>query len=94
MELPVPPTLSNSSHFVANMGKEAVVVIIDVNQSMNQPFESSEPHKTRLDCAKEVAIDIISDLMMQSKTNEVTVLALHTRETKNFLCADDDFDED
>jgi ATP-dependent DNA helicase 2 subunit 2 len=94
MELPVPPTLSNSSHFVANMGKEAVVVIIDVNQSMNQPFESSEPHKTRLDCAKEVAIDIISDLMMQSKTNEVTVLALHTRETKNFLCADEDFDED
>ncbi|KAL3912462.1 MAG: hypothetical protein SGARI_001143 [Bacillariaceae sp.] len=77
------------------MGKEAVVVIIDLNKSMNQPLdEASEPEKTRLDCAKEVAIDIISDLMIQSKTNEVTVVALRTKKTKNLLREDQEFDQE
>jgi ATP-dependent DNA helicase 2 subunit 2 len=72
------------------MGKEAVVVIIDANETMSRPIHAEDPDKTRLDCAKEVAIAMVSDLMIQSKTNEVTILVLHTKESKNFLCKEPD----
>jgi len=88
--------------------KEAVVLILDANESMakevstetnkckvddNEAIRSSSSppssppslHKTRFDCAKEVGIAIISDLMVRSKTNEVTILVLHTEETHNYF---------
>ncbi|KAG7343309.1 Ku70/Ku80 beta-barrel domain containing protein [Nitzschia inconspicua] len=76
------------------MGKEAVVVIIDSNATMSRPMRMKEPNKTRLDCAKEVAIAMVSDLMIQSKTNEVTVVVLNTKESRNFLCKDYDNDNE
>ena len=48
------------------MGKEAVVVIIDVNETMSRPIRAEEPDKSRLDCAKEVAIAMVSDLLIRS----------------------------
>lgn len=97
--------------------KEAVVLILDANESMakevsiettkctvdhNDAIRSSSPssppslHRTRFDCAKEVGIAIISDLMVRSKTNEVTVLVLHTEETNNYFFEEDigETDED
>jgi hypothetical protein len=77
------------------MVKEAVVVIIDANETMSRPIRAEDPNKARLDCAKEVAIAMVSDLMIQSKTNEVTVVVLHTKESRNFLCKEpDEIDDD
>jgi Ku70/Ku80 beta-barrel domain/Ku70/Ku80 N-terminal alpha/beta domain len=76
------------------MGKEAVVVIIDVNETMSCAIRAEDPGKSRLDCAKEVAIAMVSDLMIQSKTNEVTIVALHTEKSRNFLCQDPNEDEE
>ena len=91
--------------------KEAVVVILDANESMatkvtmladqnniandqgTQSITSSS--KTRFDCAKEASIAIICDLMVRSKTNEATVIVLHTETTNNhFYEEDDDTDDD
>jgi len=99
--------------------KEAVVLILDANQSMNTsvgtdtrvvnesnpslsspssfktPHSSSNALKTRFECTKEAAIAIIGDLMVRSKTNEVTVVVLHTEETSNYWSEKDNiFDDD
>ncbi len=58
--------------------KEAVVYIIDASSSMNRFYTSKE---TRLDCAKQAVVDSISDLMLQSKTNEVCVIVCKTKAT-------------
>ncbi|GAX19855.1 ATP-dependent DNA helicase 2 subunit 2 [Fistulifera solaris] len=58
--------------------KEAVVYIIDASSSMNRFYTSKE---TRLDCAKQAVIDSVSDLMLQSKTNEVCVIVCKTKAT-------------
>jgi len=41
--------------------------------------------QTRLDAAKEALIGLITDLMLQSKTNECGVIVLHTQKTKHHL---------
>jgi len=53
--------------------KEAVVLILDANESMAAMYD--DPH-SRFECAKNVCLDMISDLMIRSKTNEVAVLVL------------------
>jgi len=80
--------------------KEAVVLIIDANDSMAtevtvSPLSSplSSPN-TRFDCAKEVSIAIISDLIVRSKTNEATVVVLHTETTNNHFFEEGDDDDD
>eukprot|EP00536_Pseudo-nitzschia_multiseries_P003982 jgi/Psemu1/64406/estExt_Genemark1.C_640009 len=90
--------------------KEAVVLILDANESMlasvsvstgseqgnavasssSSSSSSSHAKKTRFDCAKEASIAILSDLMVRSKTNEATVVVLHTETTKNHFFHDDD----
>lgn len=61
-----------------NNMKEAVVYIIDASSSMNRFYTSQE---TRLECAKTAVIDSISDLMLQSVTNEVCVIVCKTEDT-------------
>jgi ATP-dependent DNA helicase 2 subunit 2 len=87
--------------------KEAVVLILDANDSMNKAPSYDDDSlttttTTRFDCAKRVALDMISDLMIQSKTNEVAVLVLKTKTTRHHFCEhdlgsstkDDDGDDD
>ena len=63
------------------------------NNNINPLVSPSASTKTRFDCAKEVCIAIISDLMFRSKTNEVTVLVLHTETTNNFHYEEKDSSE-
>ena len=58
--------------------------------SSSSSSSTSNTSNTRFECAKEAAIAIISDLMVRSKTNEVTVLVLHTEETHNYFYEKDD----
>lgn len=58
--------------------KEAVVLILDANSSMAQPYNGAQ---TRFDCAKQVCVDLICDLMVRSKTHEVDVVVLKSKET-------------
>lgn len=60
--------------------KEAVVLILDANETMATSYETD---KSRFDCAKEVCLDLISDLMVRSKTNEVAVLMLKSPTTRH-----------
>lgn len=70
--------------------KEAVVLILDANESMDAPYEDE---KSRFECAKQVCLDMISDLMIRSKTHEVAVLVLKSPYTKHHFWEDDDEDE-
>jgi ATP-dependent DNA helicase 2 subunit 2 len=82
--------------------KEAVVFILDAAPSMNAPYpkqdeqvKSEEDVKptTRLDCAKKAIITMISDLMLKSKMNEVSVIICKTIRTKHHMigaCEDSD----
>jgi Ku70/Ku80 beta-barrel domain/Ku70/Ku80 N-terminal alpha/beta domain len=69
--------------------KEAIVFILDSNPSMKELYPRQHPPSTtsRLDCAKQVVISMISDLILQSKTNEVSVIVCHTVETQHHLIA-------
>jgi Ku70/Ku80 beta-barrel domain len=89
--------------------KQAVVFILDANPSMNLPYpsvksESDEkacggsksPHPTtRLECAKLALESMISELILQSKTNEVSVIVCKTAGTKHHKIASTvDFQEE
>jgi hypothetical protein len=82
------------------MKKEGVVFIIDANATMDKPYPKTQnrakgtPATTRLDCAKQAVVDMISNLMIQSKTNEVIVIVLKTPCTKHHWHDDDDYLED
>lgn len=65
--------------------KEAVAFILDASPSMDLPCQDS----TRMQCAKNATIAMISDLMLQSKQNEVCVVACKTIQTKHHLCPED-----
>ena len=79
--------------------KEAVVFIIDTSPSMNTPYPttthqdedsvttSTTTTTTRLECAKQVVVSMISDLILKSKTNEVSVILCHTLQTKHHKIA-------
>lgn len=62
--------------------KEAVVLILDGNASMATPYASSAT-RTRFDSAKQVCLDLMSDLMIRSKTNEAAVILLKSPETRH-----------
>lgn len=64
--------------------KEAVVYIIDAYSSMSCFYTSNE---TRLECAKKAVIDSVSDLMLQSKTNEACVIVCKTKGTRHHKIA-------
>jgi hypothetical protein len=67
-------------------GKEAVVFLLDAHPSMNAPYPSngaSSTTSTRLSCAKEALEGMISQLMIQSKQNEVGVIVLNTEAVKS-----------
>ncbi len=78
--------------------KEAVVVIIDANESMatkvavpeDKKSLESDGGRSRFDCAKEASIAILCDLMVRSKTNEATVVILHSETTNNYFYDQDD----
>ncbi len=55
-------------------------MIIDSNETMARSYDAD---KSRFECAKEVCLDLISDLMIRSKTNEVAVLVLKSPITKH-----------
>ncbi|OEU15360.1 SPOC domain-like protein [Fragilariopsis cylindrus CCMP1102] len=82
----------------ATMTARVVADTSVVNESDPSPSTStsstSNTSNTRFECAKEAAIAIISDLMVRSKTNEVTVLVLHTEETHNYFYEKDDKEND
>lgn len=75
--------------------KEAVVFIIDTSPSMNTPYPKnaqdsdakSSSTTTRLECAKQVVLSMISDLILKSKTNEVSVILCKTLQTKHHKIA-------
>jgi len=77
--------------------KEAVVFILDANPSMNAPYPSTSTSTsgneqknqpvTRLDCAKKALVAMISNLMLQTKTNEVSVIVCKTAETQHHKIA-------
>ena len=79
--------------------KEAVVFIIDTSPSMNAPYpknnqdsdgnsnKSTTTTTTRLECAKQVVLSMISDLILKSKTNEVSVILCKTLQTKHHKIA-------
>lgn len=60
--------------------KEAVVLILDSNASMGADYEDGN---SRFECAKRVASDMICNLMIQSKTNEVGVVVLKSPRTQH-----------
>lgn len=80
------------------MSKEAVVFILDASPSMNQPYPVSSSAMdpaaekdlfftgtttTRLLCAQRCICQMIAELMMQSKTNEVGVIVCKSRTTRH-----------
>jgi ATP-dependent DNA helicase 2 subunit 2 len=70
--------------------KEAVVLILDANASMAANYDEGN---SRFECAKKVARDMICNLMIQSKTNEVGVVVLKSPQTQHHFYEPDD-DED
>eukprot|EP00978_Attheya_sp_CCMP212_P007349 scaffold17106_cov59-Attheya_sp.AAC.2 len=78
-------------------GKEAVVLILDTSPSMNAPYPSNNNHTnnrvSRLSCAKSAMEGMICELMLQSKTNEVGIILLKTRETHHHMTNDNNDDD-
>jgi hypothetical protein len=66
------------------MSKEGVVFLLDAHPSMNEPYPSthdenkSDKSSTRLSCAKDALEGMVSQLMIQSKTNEVGVIVFNS----------------
>lgn len=67
-------------------GKEAVVFILDANPSMNLPYPAGST-SSRLDCAKKALRSMISELMIQSKQNEICVVVCKTATTSHHKIA-------
>ena len=59
--------------------KEAVVFVLDGYASMNTPVEGTK--ESRFELSKKAIVSMISDLMLQSVTNEVSVIVTKTNET-------------
>ena len=78
--------------------KEAVVFILDANQSMagNCDYGVADAGTTitKFECAKQTTLDMVADLMIRSKTNEVCVVVLKTRQTHHHIHDDNDNDND
>jgi ATP-dependent DNA helicase 2 subunit 2 len=79
--------------------KEAVVFILDANQSMaakcnhgDADADAGTTILTKFECAKQTILDMVADLMIRSKTNEVCVIVLKTRETHHHFHEDNDND--
>ncbi|CAJ1954548.1 unnamed protein product [Cylindrotheca closterium] len=71
--------------------KQAVVFVLDSNVTMAKEYENGS---SRFDCAKQVAQDLICDLMIQSKTNEVGVIVLKSNTTRHHFYEPDSDNED
>eukprot|EP00980_Cylindrotheca_fusiformis_P028390 scaffold22596_cov131-Cylindrotheca_fusiformis.AAC.19 len=72
--------------------KEAVVLILDANASMATKYDDGRI--SRFECAKRVARDVICNLMIQSKTNEVGVVVLKYPETQHHFYEPEDEEEE
>ncbi|GFH53521.1 hypothetical protein CTEN210_09997 [Chaetoceros tenuissimus] len=79
--------------------KQAVVYILDASPSMNEPYKNAgndstsnkETNKqTKLEAAKEAITGLVTELMLESKTNECSIIVLNTEKTNHHLHSDDD----
>ena len=71
--------------------KEAVALILDANESMGTLlYENS---RSRFECAQQVCLDMISDLMIRSKTHEVAVFVLKSPLTNHHFWQPDESTE-
>lgn len=70
--------------------KQAVVYILDVSS----PGDSSDDSSSLLGCAKRTIQTMIGNLMLQSITNEVCVIACKTPETSHHMVSAEDIEED
>jgi len=86
---------------MAAPSKEAVVFILDASTSMKRPYHiinrnkgsnayytSTKSYRNRLSCAKGALERLVCNLILQSKTNEASVIILKTSETRHHLCND------
>lgn len=67
--------------------KEAVALILDANESMAAMYDDS---LSRFECVKQVCLDMISDLMIRSKTHEVAVFVLKSPLTNHHFWEPDE----
>lgn len=71
------------------MAKDAIIFILDANVTMDAPYPPSPPSSqwttTRLDQAKDAALETIIDRMWKSKTNEAGVIILKAGMTHHHL---------
>ena len=70
--------------------KEAVALILDANESMAAMYGDS---LSRFECVKQVCLDMISDLMIRSKTHEVAVFVLKSPLTNHHFWQPDESTE-
>ena len=70
---------------MARSTKEAVVFLLDSSPSMNLAYPTHATTTTRLSSAKAALEGMLSDLMIQSKTNESAVIVLKTKFTAHQL---------
>ena len=75
------------------MPKQAVVYVLDGSSSMGRHAFGSTT-TTRFECAKQGVLQMMGDLMMQSKTNECSVIVLQTQDTCHHLYQPDNSDDD
>jgi ATP-dependent DNA helicase 2 subunit 2 len=71
---------------MSSASKQAVVYVIDASPSMAKPYpglSSKASQSTRLSVSKEVVQGHLADLMLQSKTNEASVIAAGTEGTSH-----------
>lgn len=77
--------------------KQAVAFVLDASPSMKSPYPRGAnldaKTSTRFDCAKEAVELMISELMLESITNEVCVIVCKTKKTSHHKAADDDDDD-
>ena len=86
---------SMSKKIVASVNNEKEISPEDDgNKNNTKKKKSTKSNISRFDCAKQVAHDLISDLMIQSKQNEVVIVVLKTTRTNHHLYDDNDEDED
>jgi Ku70/Ku80 beta-barrel domain/Ku70/Ku80 N-terminal alpha/beta domain len=78
-----------TSNEMARSSKDAVVFLLDSSPSMNVPYPANAKTSTRLSSAKTALEGMLSNLMIQSKTNEAAVIVLKTKETRHQLDHDD-----
>ena len=70
---------------MARSNKEAVVFLLDSSPSMNLAYPTHATTSTRLSSAKTALEGMLSNLMIQSKTNESAVIVLKTKLTDHQL---------